>query len=99
MTERDPPFMGFQEYRQLANLWVKKHLKEVKLEEDVLDHESGHNSETAAIRYTIKSEDMDKLTAEKLLAFFHASQQWQQLLGFKIKDNEVKRKAENDVNK
>jgi superfamily II DNA helicase RecQ len=94
MNKWGPASMGFQEYRQLANLWMKKHLKEVKLEEDVRDHQSGHNSETADTRYGITSEDMDKLTSEKLLQFFYASQQWHRLLGFNIGDNEMKRKVE-----
>ena len=97
MNEWGPASMGFQEYRQIANLWMKKHLKEVKLEEDVLDHQAGHNSATAEAKYGITSEDMDKLTPEKLLAFFHASQQWHRLLGFKV--GEIKRKVEKGVEK
>jgi len=99
MNEWGPASMGFQEYRQIANLWMKKHLKEIKLEEDVLDHQAGHNSETAEARYGITSEDMDKLTSDKLLAFFHASQQWHRLLGFKVGENEIKRKVEKEVEK
>jgi superfamily II DNA helicase RecQ len=99
MNESGPASMGFQEYRQIANLWMKKHLKEIKLEEDVLDHQSGHNSETAAKRYAITSEDMDSLTPEKLLAFFHASQQWHRLLGFKIKGVEMRRTIKKGVEK
>ena len=99
MNEWGPASMGFQEYRQIANLWMKKHLKEIKLEEDVLDHQAGHNSETTEARYGITSEDMDKLTPDKLLAFFHASQQWHRLLGFKIGENEIKRKIEKEVEK
>lgn len=99
MNEWGPASMGFQEYRQLANLWMKKHLKEVKLEEDVRDHQSGHNSETAETRYGITSEDMDKLTPEKLLQFFYASQQWHRLLGFNIRDDEVIRKIEKEIGK
>jgi len=86
MNEWGPASMGFQEYRQLANLWMKTLLKGVELEEDVRDHQSGHNSETAAMRYGITSEDMNELTPEKLLAFFYASQDWHRLLGFKSKD-------------
>jgi len=99
MNEWGPASMGFQEYRQIANLWMKKHLKEVKVEEDVLDHQAGHNSETAEARYGITSEDMDKLTPDKLVAFFHASQQWHRLLGFKVGENEIKRKVEKEVEK
>jgi RecQ family ATP-dependent DNA helicase len=97
MNESGPASMGFQEYRQIANLWMKKHLKEIKLEEDVLDHQAGHNSETAEARYGITSEDMDKLTPEKLLGFFHASQQWHRLLGFKVRENEIKGKIKDQV--
>jgi hypothetical protein len=74
MNEWDSALMEFREYRQIATLWMRKHLKKVKLEEDMLDHQTGHNSEMAEARYRITSEDMDKLTLEKLLAFFHASQ-------------------------
>src|SRR5438046_3345162 len=97
MNEWGPKSMGFQEYRQIANLWMKKHLKKIELEEDVLDHQAGHNSGTAEARYGITSEDMDKLTLEKLLAFFHASLQWHRLLGFKVGENEVKRKIKDQV--
>src|SRR5438046_10364426 len=86
MNEWGPVSMGFQEYRQLANLWMRTLLKRVELEEDLRDHQSGHNSETAAMRYGITSEDMNELTPEKLLAFFYASQDWHRLLGFKSKD-------------
>ena len=99
MNESGPASMGFQEYRQIANLWMKKDLKEIKLEEDVLDHQSGHNSETGAKRYAITSEDMDSLTPEKPLAFFHASQQWHRLLGFKIKGVEMRRMIKKGVEK
>jgi len=89
MNAWGPASMGVQEYRQLANLWMRTHLKRVELEEDLRDHQSGHNSETAAARYGITSEDMNELTPEKLLAFFYASQDWHRLLGFKIKDLEM----------
>lgn len=99
MNEWGPASMGFQEYRQLATLWMRKHLKTVKLEEDIPDHQSGHNSGMAETRYAITTEDMDKLTAEKLLAFFHASQQWYRLLDFNVKENEVKRTVNRAVEK
>lgn len=73
MNQCGPASMEFQEYRQIANLWMKKHLKEIKLEEDVLNHQAGHNSAMAEAKYAIPSEDTDKLTPEKLLALFHAS--------------------------
>lgn len=55
------------------------------------DHQSCHNSETAAARYEITSEDINEWTREKLLAFFYSSQDWHRLLGFKIKDAEMKK--------
>src|SRR5436305_782644 len=97
MNEWGPMSMGFQEYRQLANLWMRRHLKRVELEEDLRDHQSGHNSETAGARYGITSEDMNELTPEKLLAFFYASQEWHRLLGFKSnkRDNVKEKEKEN----
>ncbi|TMC19467.1 MAG: hypothetical protein E6J34_15325, partial [Chloroflexi bacterium] len=97
MNEWGPVSMGFQEYRQLANLWMRRHLKRVELEEDLRDHQSGHNSETAGARYGITSEDMNELTPEKLLAFFYASQEWHRLLGFKSnkRDNVKEKEKEN----
>src|SRR5947207_14498703 len=97
MNEWGPASMGFQEYRQIANLWMKKHLKNIKLEKDVLNHQAGHNSGTTEARYGITSEDMDKLTLEKLLAFFHVNRQWHRLLRFKVEEIEVKRKIEDHV--
>ena len=38
MNKWGPVSMGFQEYRQLANLWMRTHLKRVELEEDLRDH-------------------------------------------------------------
>jgi len=95
MNEHGPASIGFQEYRQIATLWMRKHLKKIKLEEDVLDHQAGHNSETAGARYAITSDDMDQLTPEKLLGFFDASRQWHRLLGFDVKDDEMKRTVVN----
>ena len=74
MNEWGPVSMGFQEYRQLANLWMRRHLKRMELEEDLRDHQSGHNSETTKMRYEIMSEDMNELTSKKLLTFFYMSQ-------------------------
>jgi len=99
MNDHGPASMGFQEYRQIATLWMREHLKKLKLEADLLDEQAGHNSETAEARYAITSEDMDKLTSEKLLAFFYVSEQWHRLLGFNVKDDEMKRKVNIDVEK
>jgi hypothetical protein len=53
---------------------MKKHLKKIKLKKDVLDYQSGYNSEMMIKRYAIMSEDMNNLMLEKLLAFFHVNQ-------------------------
>jgi len=99
MNKWGPASMRFQEYRQIANLWMKKHLKQIKLDEDVLDHQSSHNSEMAEARYGIMSEHMDKLTSKKLFAFFYVSRKWHRLLGFKIRKNGIKRKVDKEVEK
>ena len=62
-----------------------------------MDHQAGHNSETARARYGITNEDMDQLTPEKLLGFFHASRQWHRQLGFSIKQDQRKSNIEKAV--
>ena len=75
MNESRLASMRFQEYRQIANLWMKKHLKKIELKENMLNHQVEHNSEIAKVRYEIINENMNKLILEKFLAFFHVSLQ------------------------
>src|SRR5262245_12632580 len=78
--------MGFQEYRQVITLFMRKHLKEMKWKDvdDILDKQAGHNSYTAGIRYGIGADDLAELSSDELLAFFHASVLWHGLLGFEV---------------
>src|SRR5579871_609795 len=78
--------MGFQEYRQVITLFMRKHLKELKWEhgDDILDKQAGHSSHTAGIRYGIGADDLAELSSDELLGFCHASVTWHSLLDFKV---------------
>jgi len=84
MNAWGPTALGFQEYRQLIKLFMRKHLKEVKWEgdDDILDLQMGHNSHTGGLRYGVGADDLAEVTSDQLLGFFHISQKWHRLLGF-----------------
>ena len=82
-----------REYRQLVKGFMRenlKHRKDVEMDDDIRDVQSGHSSRTAELRYGISTEDVDGLTSNRLLAFFRVSQEWHELLGFEVKEYEIK---------
>ena len=93
MNDWGPVAMGLAEYRQLAKAFMRENMKhrfEDDDEEDARDHQSGHTSRMAGMRYGIAASDLDCLTSDKLLAFFRASREWHRLLGFKGDEMEIK---------
>lgn len=93
MNEWGPTATGFQEYRQLATMFMRKHLKEFDAkgdEEDRRDHQAGHNSRVAGMRYGVSTADSNEFTSDQLLAFYRASEEWHELLGFKRDGEDMK---------
>ena len=63
--------LGFQEYRQVATIFIEKHLKHCENDaESWLDIEAGHSSHTREIEYARSTEDHRQVNREAITKFF-----------------------------
>jgi hypothetical protein len=76
--------LGFQEYRQVATVFMQKHLKyQVNKSTSIsnsLDVQAGHSSRTAGMEYSISMEDHRRVSRESMHKFYLVSKEWQRLL-------------------
>ena len=73
--------LGFQEYRQVATAFMKKHLKHRENDaESWLDIQTGHSSHTREMEYARSTEDHRQVSRETMHKFFLISTGWQRLL-------------------
>jgi len=82
-ASKDVPALGYRDYRQVATAYMEKHIKykgSSVQEQNILDLQAGHVSETAGTKYAVSTTDHRIVTRDMLYSFRIASQAWYTLM-------------------
>ena len=78
--------LGFREYRQVATVFMEKHLKYKAADPDdenvnaVFDMQAGHSSRTAGASYAVATEDHRQVSRDVIHRYYTVSREWYELL-------------------
>jgi hypothetical protein len=82
-SSKDIPAFGYRDYRQVATAFMEKHIKYKDnhiQEQNILDLQAGHRSETASTSYAVSTTDHRAVNRDMLYLYRMASKAWYTLM-------------------